>query len=1271
MKRTKKKTKKKMLISFCITFILIMSVSAFIGATTTIKNPTTVTFKDENLYNKVIECFSDKDNRINYNSNDEDLTIELSKDDLTKITELDLHGVDGLKISDITGLEMFTHLEKLNLTNNTIRDITPISDLENIISIDLSNNAYLKIYDKQTEECYIPNKANIEELNIESTNNSNLSFISQLPNLKILNASKNGIANTSPLKTLNKIKKLNLSSNTSIVEIDDILSLHSLKDLNISLTGITSLLHSKNTDSGIFNLMGLENLNVEGNKLSSIDPILKTYVEVTTEDSKEIKTTKAYLENLKQLNINYTGQNSINYTNLILLKNLTHLSMKGNKISNLNNNITELKNLEYINLSDNLITNISAFEKRISLPKEEWTYDEQGNRIDYKYQYLTATKIELAHNKITDISLLEFLGHDITYLDLSENSIYDVTLIDSGLFTFSEGLKLQRQGCGWDTPIYYMPIKDKKASVDQHIILPTLFQHSKREGSRVYSKNASFTTYNIKMNDEEKYQAPGLYNVIIGYDKTSKDELKVTLNGGCADGSTLYFKISGDQNSIDSAVFNDPNLIAAINKEISESTKALNIINVKSYVFTGITKLDLKAGEIKDITGLASFENLAYLYLQDNNITSINELKENTVMMELYLANNLNLKDVTAIENMVKLTKLDLANIGLDNLISINNMIQNMYKKNKSSYPIKYLNISDNNVGGIDGIEVLKSLEELDISNINIKDISKLSSLINLRTLHASGNRIEDLEDLRGLKNLKYLHINGNKNITNIEPISQISLSTLDFSDNRVKDITSLTQSYSELKMDSNLISDISCFNNMRFEEFSIENQKLTHTVKQEETGDITIELPQLLQLSKQEGSKVYTEKNYILTNCQLTEDQKSVVVNVEELKNHKIATVKITGGNANSTTFSIAEPLEGTITYEPSNEIPTNKDITASITFNRKNVTITNNDGKDTYLFTENGEFTFEYMDENGFEGVTVATVTNIDKLPPQGAVSQEVINKQVVATISLNEPIVTIEGWTPSGDGLSITKTYSADTSETITLTDLVGNTSSVEVSVKIDITPPTITGVENGILYGTAVTPLIEDETLNEIKLLKDGVEVADFESGTSIMESGKYTLTAIDKFENETTINFEIDVSGVIISKADKIIITENETVGEETKPIIRITTPKTTLSQLKENIKSEMTYSILNTEGKVITSSKTQIGTGYQIKMKSGKIYTIIVMGDLNGNGEISLSEVVQSAKVAVGITTQVEELKFKAMDITGNGKVNVSDVAAIAKLKIK
>lgn len=60
-----------------------------------------------------------------------------------------------------------------------------------------------------------------------------------------------------------------------------------------------------------------------------------------------------------------------------------------------------------------------------------------------------------------------------------------------------------------------------------------------------------------------------------------------------------------------------------------------------------------------------------------------------------------------------------------------------------------------------------------------------------------------------------------------------------------------------------------------------------------------------------------------------------------------------------------------------------TNQDVVATITTN-KQVTITNNDGKSSYTFANNGSFTFEFVDQKGLQGTAVATVNNIDKIPP-----------------------------------------------------------------------------------------------------------------------------------------------------------------------------------------------------------------------------------------------------------------------------------------------
>jgi hypothetical protein len=56
---------------------------------------------------------------------------------------------------------------------------------------------------------------------------------------------------------------------------------------------------------------------------------------------------------------------------------------------------------------------------------------------------------------------------------------------------------------------------------------------------------------------------------------------------------------------------------------------------------------------------------------------------------------------------------------------------------------------------------------------------------------------------------------------------------------------------------------------------------------------------------------------------------------------------------------------LTGTITYTPSSQ--TNGNVTASISFNKPDVVVTNANGATYHLFTGNGTFTFTYRDPAG----------------------------------------------------------------------------------------------------------------------------------------------------------------------------------------------------------------------------------------------------------------------------------------------------------------
>ena len=74
--------------------------------------------------------------------------------------------------------------------------------------------------------------------------------------------------------------------------------------------------------------------------------------------------------------------------------------------------------------------------------------------------------------------------------------------------------------------------------------------------------------------------------------------------------------------------------------------------------------------------------------------------------------------------------------------------------------------------------------------------------------------------------------------------------------------------------------------------------------------------------------------------------------------------------------------PPTATVLYSTTGA--TNSGVVATLTGYSEPITILNNSGSNTYLFTTNGSFTFTYQDGAGNTGSTTATVTNIDTTPP-----------------------------------------------------------------------------------------------------------------------------------------------------------------------------------------------------------------------------------------------------------------------------------------------
>ena len=150
-------------------------------------------------------------------------------------------------------------------------------------------------------------------------------------------------------------------------------------------------------------------------------------------------------------------------------------------------------------------------------------------------------------------------------------------------------------------------------------------------------------------------------------------------------------------------------------------------------------------------------------------------------------------------------------------------------------------------------------------------------------------------------------------------------------------------------------------------------------------------------------------------------------------------------------TVIKEVEEIISTISYNIT-EL-TNKNVIASITFNKNDVTITNNEGSNQYIFDKNGEFTFEYVDAEGNTGTNIAKVNWIDKEVPEINVEYENINngEAVNVIIQSNEELIAIDGWTLSDDRLSMSKIFYRNQTETVEISDLVGNV--IETTIHVD--------------------------------------------------------------------------------------------------------------------------------------------------------------------------------------------------------------------------
>lgn len=185
--------------------------------------------------------------------------------DLTASTGLTYLDLTGNTIGDLSAISSMTNLEYLDLSHNAVTDLSILKMLPKLVELDLSYNSISSV--KQLRDC-----KSLAILNLSGNLLTDVNGLEALTELRSLSVANNKITDIQPLSNNTKLGDLDISSNL----ITDITSLNTLNELfsfNFSYNQVEKLPKfqkdcnlvvikgTHNRISSLSRLSGLKNLN--------------------------------------------------------------------------------------------------------------------------------------------------------------------------------------------------------------------------------------------------------------------------------------------------------------------------------------------------------------------------------------------------------------------------------------------------------------------------------------------------------------------------------------------------------------------------------------------------------------------------------------------------------------------------------------------------------------------------------------------------------------------------------------------------------------------------------------------------------------------------------------------------------------------------------------------------------------------------------------------------------------------------------------------------
>ena len=304
---------------------------------------------------------------------------------------------------------------------------------------------------------------------------------------------------------------------------------------------------------------------------------------------------------------------------------------------------------------------------------------------------------------------------------------------------------------------------------------------------------------------------------------------------------------------------------------------------IEEFYGKGITWIFLDWNELTDISLLRGFIELEKISFSGNNVSDV-EVLGNLPNLKNITAINNKIEDISLLRNLepqyICLDGNNITNIDVvsnwDDLISMSfsgNSIENIPDLSNLEY-LDSVNLSNNKIEKITGGSGV--LEELNIDNNNLNSLAGIEQYSNLEILSVSNNQINSLSELETLSNLENLNVNKNQ-INNVESLSASS-------------------NIKYLYMDNNNISSLESLNSLEnLIKYSIYNQTISIEIKEKITGKkVEIPLPDLYKQLYDENSSVYHEnlQTKILGDLEyeITEGNESIILNAEDLQNGEVS---------------------------------------------------------------------------------------------------------------------------------------------------------------------------------------------------------------------------------------------------------------------------------------------------------------------------------------------------------------------------------------------